>query len=49
MNIFLENEKSHDMDTRQKGKFKVEFANTERFKNSAIIYMQNLLNENEQK
>ena len=47
MNMFPENKKSHVMNTRQKEKFKVEFANTQRFKNSAIIYMQNLLNENQ--
>ena len=47
MNMFPENIKSHKMDTRVKEKFKVDFAHTQRFKNSAIIYMQNLLNENE--
>ena len=47
MNMFPENKKSHVMNTRQKEKFKIEFANTQRFKNSAIIYMQNLLNENQ--
>ena len=47
--IFPENKKVHTMKTRNSERYKVEHANTERFKNSAIIYMQNLLNENELK
>ena len=39
------NDKLHKMDIRSKEKFKAQFANTERLKNSAIIYMQKLLNE----
>ena len=33
-----------NMKTRDAERFRVEHANTERFRNSAIIYMQNLLN-----
>ena len=47
--MFPLNEKSHDMKTRNDGKYKVQFANTDRLKNFAVIYMQNLLNENEKK
>ena len=43
--MFPSNDKLHKMDIRSKEKFKVQFAKTERLKNSAIIYMQNLLNE----
>ena len=45
--MFPLNDKKHQMNTRNAQKFKVEHANTGRFKTSAIIYMQNLLNENE--
>ena len=44
--MFPLNEKSHEMKTRHEGQYKVQFANTERFQKSSIIYMQNLLNEN---
>ena len=47
--MFPLNVKTHSMETRKDEKFKVQFANTERLKNSAIIYMQNLLNENDKK
>ena len=43
--MFPEKEKNHQMLTRNPEKFKVEHANTKRFKNSPIIYMQNLLNK----
>ena len=43
--MFPLNEKIHGMDLRSKEKFKVQHANTHRLKNSAIIYMQNLLNK----
>ena len=46
-NMFPLNEKRHDMETRNEDKFKVQFANTTRLKNSPIVYMQKLLNENE--
>ena len=39
------NTKSHKMKTRKPLKYKVKFANTERLKKAAILYMQNLLNE----
>ena len=45
--IFPENKKLHEMKTRKTEKFKVQHANTERLKKSSVIYMQNLLNENE--
>ena len=44
--MFPENTKLHQMVTRNNEKFKVNHADTERYKKSAIIYMQNLLNEN---
>ena len=39
--------KTHNMKTRKIEKYEVQHANTERLRNSAIIYMQNLLNKNE--
>ena len=45
--MFPLSEKKHDMETRNEDKFKVQFANTTRLKNSPIVYMQKLLNENE--
>ena len=47
-NMFPVNMKQHQMKTRDEEKFEVQHANTERFKNSSIIYMQNLLNQHEQ-
>ena len=47
--MFPINKKMHTMETRKQEKYKVEHANTERLRKSAIIYMQNLLNQNEQK
>ena len=46
--MFPKNSKKHDMITRNPEVYKVQFANTERLKNSPIIYMQELLNENEE-
>ena len=43
--LFPLNSKSHIMNTRNAEKFKVYDAKTERLKSSAIIFMQNLLNE----
>ena len=43
--MFPENLKTHHMKTRIPDRYKVFHAKTERFKNSAIIYMQNLLNQ----
>ena len=44
--MFPENVKPHGMNTRHEAKYRVQFANTDRLKNSPIIYMQNLLNLN---
>ena len=45
--MFPLNQKSHKMGTRNEEKYQVQQANTDRLKNSSIIYMQNLLNQNE--
>ena len=45
--MFPLNDKKHEMVTRDNEKYRVQFANTERLKNSSIIYMQGLLNQNE--
>ena len=44
--MFPENEKKHEMNTRENEKFKVHFAFTKRLQNSPII-LQKLLNQNE--
>ena len=43
--LFEKNLKKHRMDTRNTEEIKVTFANTERMKNSPVIYMQKLLNQ----
>ena len=43
------NENVHKMTPRIHQKYKVQHANTERLKQYSIIYMQNLLNENEKR
>ena len=43
--MFPLNEKSHQMNTRKGEKYRVQYSKTERLKNSAITYMQNLLNQ----
>ena len=43
--LFPTNQKEHYMKTRKHPKYKVDFANTERFRKSSIITMQNMLNE----
>ena len=43
--MFPKNEKFHMMKTRNIESYKVYHANTDRIKNSPIIYMQNLLNQ----
>ena len=43
--LFPLNDKKHAMKTRKDDKYRVEFANTDRYKNSSIIKMQNMLNE----
>ena len=48
-NMFPLNIKNHKMESRYTDKYKVQHANTERLKKSSIIYMQNLLNEHEEK
>ena len=45
--FFPLNQKSHQMNTRNVEKFKVQHAHTDRLKKSTIIYMQNILNEDE--
>ena len=47
--MFPKNDKSHNMGTRNEEVFKVQHANTGRLKKSPIIYMQNLLNDDEMK
>ena len=42
--LFPENDKTHKMKTRAVEKYKVQHANTERFKKSSIIAMQKMLN-----
>ena len=42
--LFPENDKIHKMKTRAVEKYKVQHANTERFKKSSIIAMQIMLN-----
>ena len=44
--MFPLNEKRHNMDTRKTEKYQVNHAHTDRLKKFALIYMQNLLNEN---
>ena len=46
--MFPENTKPHGMNTRYEEKYKVQFANTDRLKNSPVVYMQKLLNLNDQ-
>ena len=45
--LFLENTKKHNMETRKNEKYVVNFAHTERLKNSSVISMQNYLNNEE--
>ena len=45
--MFPTNSKDHQMITRLNEKYTVNFANTARLQNSAILYMQRLLKENE--
>ena len=42
--IFKKNKVKHKMKTKKSNIYKIKHANTKRFQNSAIIYMQNLLN-----
>ena len=43
--MFPLNQKMHRMKMRNNEKFQVQHANTDRLKNFSVIYMQNLLNE----
>ena len=43
--LFPLNEKDHQMNMRKGEKYRVQFSNTDRLQNSAIPYMQNLLNQ----
>ena len=45
--LLPEESKLHNMQTRNKNKFKVNFANTGRLKDASIIHMQNLLNDDD--
>ena len=45
--MFPLNKNLHPMKQRVQNKFTVQYANTERLRKYSIIYMQNLLNENE--
>ena len=45
--IFPLKKKLHEMTIRKEDKYEVQNANTDRLKKFAVIYMQNLLNENE--
>ena len=45
--LFPKNEKKHNMKTRNPEKFKIDYANTERLKNSPVLFMQRLLNVEE--
>ena len=46
--MFPKSSKNHDMLIRKSEKYEVEHANTARFQNSSIPYMQNLLNKHEE-
>ena len=48
VHMFPENPKPHGMNTRHEERYEVQFANTDRLKNSPLIYMQKLLNLNHQ-
>ena len=47
--LFPMNEKLHQMKTRVNDQYRVQFANTDRLKNSSIITMQKMLNEKKKK
>ena len=44
--LFPQRKKHHTMETRKNKKYRITNAHTERFKNSPIITLQKLLNEN---
>ena len=43
--MFPENSKNHFMKTRKQEKYRVQHAQTNRLKDSALVYMQKLLNQ----
>ena len=45
--MFPLNDKNHPMELRENETYKVQFAHNERLKKSSIVYMQRLLNQNE--
>ena len=47
--ILKNSEKVHNIETRYKEEFTVQFANTERLKKSSIIHLQKILNDDNQK
>ena len=47
--ILPENDKQHNMKTRNQEKYKVQFANTKRLKDSSVINMQNILNQEDRR
>ena len=47
--FFEPNNKEHNMITRKHNKYQIFKANTERYKNSSVIRMQSLINEEEKK
>ena len=47
--MFPENKQIHQMGKRKPEKYEVQKTNTERLRQSAVVYMQRLLNENAQK
>ena len=47
--MFPETKKEHSMETRNNNMYQVQHANTGRLQDSAIIYMQKLLNDDAQK
>ena len=47
--IFTKNNQVHNMKTRKRNDYNVNFANTERLKKASVISMQNMLNEDTQK
>ena len=47
--LFAKNEILHDMKTRNRNTYKVNFANTDRLRKASVITMQNMLNEDSKK
>ena len=47
-NMFPQNESKHGMTLRRRNRFKVNKLRTQRYKKSAVPYMQTLLNNNEE-